>query len=470
MILQQRFVPGLAIASYLIGDETTGEAAVVDPTRDTDELIRLAADNGLRIAHILETHVHADFVSGAKELKARLGGAPAIHASGLGGEEWTAAYADHVVKEGDEIRLGPVRLQALHTPGHTPEHVCWAVYDDSRSRTVPWLLFSGDFLFVGDVGRPDLLGEEAQRQLAHRLYQSLFEKLDSIPDITEILPAHGAGSLCGKALSSRRSSTVGFERQFNAALQRKPEEQWVRDLMAGMPPAPPYFRRMKKVNKEGPTVLGTDVPAVAPCPAREVERRLEQKGLVVDVRSKEAFAAAHIPASINIPFGPMLPTWAGWVLPYDRPLVLVAESPGQVPAAAKHLLRVGFDNLAGSLEGGIEDWEMAGLPLTSLATLSAQELGRRLRQNRSDLAVLDVRTDGEWSAGHIEGARHIMLGKLPERLSEVPRNRPVALVCASGYRGAIAASLLRREGYWQVSNVIGGMRAWQAAGLPTVTA
>jgi hydroxyacylglutathione hydrolase len=335
---------------------------------------------------------------------------------------------------------------------------------------VPWLLFSGDFLFVGDVGRPDLLGEEAQRQLAHQLYQSLFEKLDRIPDITEILPAHGAGSLCGKALSSRRSSTVGFERQFNAALQRKPEEQWVRDLMAGMPPAPPYFRRMKKVNKEGPAVLGTDVPAVAPCPAREVERRLEQKGLVVDVRSKEAFAAAHIPASINIPFGPMLPTWAGWVLPYDRPLVLVAESPGQVPAAAKHLLRVGFDNLAGSLEGGIEDWEMAGLPLTSLATLSAQELGRRLRQNRSDLAVLDVRTDGEWSAGHIEGARHIMLGKLPERLSEVPRNRPVALVCASGYRGAIAASLLRREGYWQVSNVIGGMRAWQAAGLPTVTA
>ncbi|MGH9812382.1 MAG: MBL fold metallo-hydrolase, partial [Candidatus Acidiferrales bacterium] len=470
VILQQRFVPGLAIASYLIGDETTGEAAVVDPTRDVDELIRLAADSSLRIAHILETHVHADFVSGAQELKARLGGAPVIHASGLGGEEWTAAYADRAVKEDDEIHLGPVRLQAMHTPGHTPEHVCWTVFDDSRSRSVPWLLFSGDFLFVGDVGRPDLLGEEAQKQLARQLYQSLFEKLNRIPDITEILPAHGAGSLCGKALSSRRSSTVGFERQFNPALERKPEEQWVRELMAGMPPAPPYFRQMKKVNKEGPAVLGTDTPAVAPCPAREMERRLGQKGLVVDVRSKEAFAAAHIPASINIPFGPMLPTWAGWVLPYDRPLLLVTDSHAQVAAAAMHLRRVGFDNLAGALEGGMEAWETAGLPLTSLTTLSAQELARHLRQNREDITVIDVRTDGEWAAGHIDGARHIMLGKLPERLAEVPRNRPVALVCATGYRGAIAASLLRREGYWQVSNVVGGMRAWQAAGLPMTLA
>jgi hydroxyacylglutathione hydrolase len=470
VILQQRFVPGLAIASYLIGDETTGEAAVVDPTRDVDELIRLAADNNLRIAHILESHVHADFVSGAKELKARLAGAPAIHSSGMGGEEWTAAYADQVVKEGDEIRLGPVRLQAVHMPGHTPEHVCWSVFDDARSRTVPWLLFSGDFLFVGDVGRPDLLGEEAQKQLARQLYQSLFEKLDRIPDITEILPAHGAGSLCGKALSSRRSSTVGFERQFNPALQRKPEEQWVRDLMAGMPPAPPYFRRMKQVNKDGPEVLGTDTPAPARCAPREVERRLGQKGLVLDVRSKEAFGAAHIPASINIPFGPMLPTWAGWVLPYDQPLLLVTESPAQVAAAATHLLRVGFDNLAGALEGGIEAWELAGLPLTSLPTLSAQELGRQLRHKREDIVVLDVRTDAEWGAGHIEGARHILLGKLPERLTEVPRNTPVVVVCASGYRGAIAGSLLRRAGYWQVSNVVGGMRAWQAAGLPMTNA
>jgi hydroxyacylglutathione hydrolase len=466
VILQQRFVPGLAIVSHLIGDETTGEAAVVDPTRDVDEFIRLAADNGLRISHILETHVHADFVSGSKELKARLAGAPVIHCSGMGGDEWTATYADHTVKEGDEIRLGPVRLQAAHMPGHTPEHVCWAVFDDSRSREIPWLLFSGDFLFVGDVGRPDLLGEEAQKQLARQLYQSLFEKLDRIPDVTEILPAHGAGSLCGKAMSSRRSSTVGFERQFNPALKRKPEEQWVRDLMAGMPPAPPYFRRMKQVNKEGPEVLGTDTPPPARCAPREVERRLGQKGLVVDVRSKEAFAAAHIPASLNIPFGPMLPTWAGWVLPYDQPLLLVTESPAQVQAAATHLLRVGFDNLAGVLEGGMEAWETAGLPLTSLATLSAQELGRRLRQKREDVVVLDVRTDAEWSAGHIEGARHIMLGKLPERLAEVPRNTPVVVVCASGYRGAIAGSLLRREGYPQVSNVVGGMRAWQAAGLP----
>jgi hydroxyacylglutathione hydrolase len=245
MLLHQRFIPGLAIASYIVGDEQSGEAAVIDPTRDVEHFIQYAHENDLNIRHILETHVHADFVVGSRELKARLKDQATIHSSGLGGMEWTPTHADHVVRDADEVQVGSLRLRAIHTPGHTPEHLSWALFDDTRSKDTPWVLFSGDFLFVGDVGRPDLLGEEARKELAHQLYQSLFERLPPIPDITEVFPNHGAGSLCGKAINSRRSSTVGFERRFNPALVKKPEEQWVGDLMADMPLAPPYFRRMK---------------------------------------------------------------------------------------------------------------------------------------------------------------------------------------------------------------------------------
>src|SRR5437867_6302647 len=209
MVFLQRFIPGLAIASYLVADEKSKQAAVIDPVRDVEEYLRLAASNGnLKIEHILETHVHADFVSGAVELKARLNGAAQIHCSGMGGAEWTPKYADHVVRDGDEVRLGSIRLRALHTPGHTPEHICWELFDDSRSKDTPWLIFTGDFLFVGDVGRPDLLGEEARKQLAHQLYQSTFDRFKSLPDFVEVFPAHGAGSLCGKAIGSRRSSSL----------------------------------------------------------------------------------------------------------------------------------------------------------------------------------------------------------------------------------------------------------------------
>jgi hydroxyacylglutathione hydrolase len=469
MLLHQRFVPGLAIASYVIGDEATGEAAVVDPTRDVEDFLRVAEENGLRIRHILETHVHADFVSGSRELKARLNGEPVIHASGMGGEEWTPPYADHVAKDGDEFAMGPIRLQSFYTPGHTPEHVCWAVYDDSRSKDTPWMMFSGDFLFVGDVGRPDLLGKEAQKVLAHQLYESVFTLLPDIPDITEILPAHGAGSLCGKAMSSRLSSTVGFERRFNPSLSKKPEEQWVKDLLQDMPPAPPYFGRMKKVNREGPKILGAGLPGQERRSARDVEAGMRDDLLVVDVRSKEAFAAVHIPGAINIPMSPNLPTWAGWVLPYERPLLLVAETPGQMPAAATHLTRVGFDDLAGYLDGGIEAWETSGFPVTTLDTVSARELAAWLQRDPAGVLVLDVRADGEWRGGHVEGAMHIHGGTLSERMVEVPREKPVAVMCGSGYRSSIAASFLQREGYTQVANVVGGMAAWKSAGLPTTT-
>lgn len=467
MLIHQRFIPGLAIASYVVGDERTGEAAVIDPTRDVAEYVQYARENSLHIHHILETHVHADFVSGSRELKARLRDEPIIHASGMGGQEWTPPYADHVVKDGDTFDMGSVRLQAIYTPGHTPEHVSWALYDESRSKDTPWVLFTGDFLFVGDVGRPDLLGEKERGTLAHQLYASLFQRLAGVPDITEIFPAHGAGSLCGKAISSRRSSTVGFERRFNPALESKAEEQWVRDLMADMPLAPPYFQRMKKVNREGPPILGVELPGQRRWSVKDVYHQVCERCLIVDVRSKEAFAAAHIPGAINIPVGPNLPTWAGWVLPYDHPTMIVLDDPAEMADVTTHLIRVGFDDVRGYLEGGIDAWETSGYPLSTLITMSVQDLNQFVARDRRSLTILDVRTEKEWNAGHIEGAVHIHGGQLQERFADVPRDKPVAVVCGSGYRASIAASFLKREGYESVYNVIGGMTAWKAAGFST---
>ncbi|MEO6807965.1 MAG: MBL fold metallo-hydrolase [Isosphaeraceae bacterium] len=468
MFFHQRFVPGLAIYSYMVGDEKSKQCAVIDPTRDVDEFLEIAKREGLRITHILETHVHADFVSGSAELKARLGAGVEVVVSGLGGPEWTPPYADVVVRDGSEISLGTVSLKAIATPGHTPEHVAWALYDHTRSKDVPWLVFTGDFLFVGDVGRPDLLGEEARAKLAHQLYRSVFDTLPVLPDFTEIYPGHGAGSLCGKAIGSRGSSSVGYERRFSVPLQPSEEAKWVATLLKGMPIAPPYFRRMKAVNSKGPTIIGPVLPGQRRFTALEVHERVCEHCLVLDVRSKEAFASAHIPGSINIPLGSSLPTWAGWVLPYDRPILIVPDDPADVAEVITHLLRVGFDDVQGYLEGSLAGWETHGFELARLATNSVHELAAKLGTPSHPPFVLDVRTGSEWNSGHIKGALHIHGGTLQERMSEVPGDRPVAVVCGSGYRASIASSFLKREGYQDVTNVLGGMSAWNAAGLPVV--
>lgn len=467
MFFHQRFIPGLAIASYMVGDEKAKQVAVIDPTRDVDEYLRIAKEEGLHITHILETHVHADFVSGSAELKARLHGKPQIVVSGMGGADWTPPYADVVVQDGQELSLGSIRLKAVHTPGHTPEHVTWALFDDTRSQDTPWLLFTGDFLFVGDVGRPDLLGPEQQKQLAHQLYASVFEKLSVVPDFTEIFPAHGPGSLCGKAIGSRRSSSLGFERRFSQALKPAPEEQWIEGLLQNMPLAPPYFKRMKKVNAAGPKILGHELPGQRRFSAKEVHEKLCADCMVVDVRPKEAFAAAHIPGSINIPLGQNLPSWAGWVLPYDKRLLIVPSSPSEMPEVVTHLIRVGLDTIEGFLEDGLDAWENQGFPLSQLGSISVQELSARLQSEQAPF-VLDVRTENEWNGGHIHDALHIHGGVLRDRYQEVPRDRPVAVVCGTGYRGSIAASFLKGHGYPDVSNVLGGMSAWKATGLPVL--
>ncbi len=462
MFFHQRFVPGLAIYSYIVGDEKTKEATVIDPTRDVDDFIELAKREGFHIRHVLETHVHADFVSGSLELKARLGEQVQIHSSGMGGEDWTPPYADHVVQDGDEVVMGGVRLKAIHTPGHTLEHVSWALFDDTRSVETPWLVFTGDFVFVGDVGRPDLLGEEARKKLAHQLYQSVFEKLPKLPDFTEIFPGHGAGSLCGKAIGSRSSSTFGYERRYNAALVKKQEKEWIDDLMDQMPLSPPYFTRMKQLNAKGPSIIGPELPGQRRWSPKQVHEKTCENCLVLDVRSKESFAAVHIPGAINIPFGPMLPTWAGWVLPYDRPTLIVVDHPEQMPEVTTHLLRVGFDDIRGYLEGGMDACQVGGYPVATLATVSVHAL----KKQAGSVIVLDVRTEKEWNTGHIEGAIHIHGGKLQENFQLVPRDKPVTVICGSAYRGSIAASFLKREGYEDVSNVLGGMSAWKAAGFP----
>lgn len=456
MFFHQRFIPGLAIYSYMIGDERTKEAVVIDPIRDVDYFLSLAQAEGLHIKHVLETHVHADFVSGSAEFKNRLKDVT-VHASGHGGEEWTPPYADQVVQNGDSIQVGQLRLEAFHTPGHTPEHLSWIMYDESRSKQTPWLIFTGDFVFVGDVGRPDLLGKEAQQELAHSLYGSLFESLPFYADFTEIFPAHGAGSLCGKAIGSRASSTLGYERIFNDALQKKSEQDWVADLMNQMPLSPPYFRRMKSVNSKGPKIIGSELPGQVRWSAADVYGRVCDDCLIVDVRSKEAFAAAHIPQAINIPFGANLPTWAGWVLPYDRPTLLVVENAQQMQAATTHLLRVGFDDIQGYLEGGIESWQTRGYEFDTLNTISVQKLNQHL----ADYTVVDVRTEQEWNRGHIESAIHIHGGLLQEQVEQISKEKPVAVICGSGYRGSIASSFLKRNGFENVSNVLGGMTAWQ---------
>jgi hydroxyacylglutathione hydrolase len=434
-----------------------------------DEYVRIAKEEGLRITHILETHVHADYVSGSAELKARLDGEPKVVVSGMGGKEWTPPYADVVVKDGDEVTLGGVRLKAIHTPGHTPEHVTWALYDDTRSTDTPWMLLTGDFVFVGDVGRPDLLGPEQQKALAHQLYGSVFERLKAVPDFTEIFPGHGPGSLCGKAIGSRRSSTLGYERRFNPSLQAKPEPQWTEALLKDMPLAPPYFRRMKQVNSQGPKVLGHDLPGQKRFTAKEIHARLCAHCMVVDVRPKEAYAAAHVPGSINIPLGQNLPSWAGWVLPYDKHLVVVPSSPSEMPEVVTHLIRVGLDQVEGYMEDGMDAWQNHGFPVSQLEAITVQELDARLKGQKGERPfVLDVRTETEWNGGHIDGALHVHGGVLKDRYGEVPKDRPVAVVCGTGYRGSIAASFLKSHGYGNVANVLGGMTAWKAAGLPTV--
>lgn len=460
MFFQRIFTPGLAINSYLLGDMKTKRCAVIDPARHVVPYIVQSQNSGYEITDILETHVHADFVSGARELKHQLNEKPRIYASGMGGKERIPAYADEIVKDGFELRLGDLRLKALHTPGHTPEHLIWICYDDSRSPDTPWFAFTGDCVFVGSVGRPDLLGKGETAHLARQLYHTLFNRLAFLPDFLEIFPSHGEGSLCGKSLNTRWSSTMGFERLFNPSLQRLPEEIWIKKVEEGQSPAPAYFERVKKINVNGPRLLSTlkainwEKDAGSP--------NLDQLFLL-DIRLPEPFAEGHLKNSINIPLSPNFAFWAGWILPEKMAIGLIVENHHLVAEVIDQLRLMGIDQDIWIIPLG-SDHSQFPSPVYSFPMMEVEELRDGMKSESIDL--IDVRAPEEWNEGHVPGAQHIPLTMLESACQQLPQQRPIALICRSGHRASLAASLLEKKGYTSVINIRGGMQAWKQAGLP----
>jgi hydroxyacylglutathione hydrolase len=455
MFFKQFYLGCLAHASYMIGSD--GEAAVVDPRRDVDSYIDEARENGLEIKHVLETHLHADFVSGHHELAKRTGAKIYFGAK-------AGAKFDHVpVREGDEIRMGDVVLRFLETPGHTPESVSILVIDREVS-DVPKAVLTGDTLFIGDVGRPDLLGAKMSAQeLAGMLYDSLHDKLLALPDSVEVYPAHGAGSLCGRNISSETSSTIGQQRQFNYALRPMPKEEFVRMMTTDLPEAPAYFARDVAINRDGAAEL-TDLPEPAALDPQSVEALRMKGATVLDTRPAAQYGTGHVPGSLNIGLSGQFASWAGALISPSTPIVLVSEEEEQVREARTRLARVGIENVAGYLAGGILEWHRAGLPLATMEQVSVEELDARIREGRVG-KVVDVRRPGKWQAGHIADAVHSPLASLAATAGALQKDQPVAVVCQSGYRSSIATSILEQQGFTRVTNVVGGMSAWRGANL-----
>jgi len=463
VILKQFYLNCLAHASYLIADEQSKVAAVVDPQRDIDQYVAFAAEHELQIEHVFLTHFHADFVAGHLELRNRTGAVIYLGASAQ------AEYAFTPVHDGDTIDLGRVRLKVLETPGHTAESISIVVYDLSRSAD-PQAVLTGDTLFIGDVGRPDLrvaLGWSAA-DLGGLLYDSLRTKLLRLPDDSLVYPAHGAGSLCGKALSKETVSTLGEQRRSNYALQPMSKEEFVELVTADQPDAPPYFTYDAVLNsKERPTLDTALALELKPLPLDRVLALQAEGAQVLDTRDAAEFAAAHLAGSVNIGLGGQYATWAGTVLAHDRPIVIVAD-PGRENESAVRLGRIGFDQVAGYLEDGLRSLEARPDLTATTERLSAPLAAERLADANPPLAV-DVRAPREREAKRIDSSISVPLNHLSERIGELPKNRPLLVFCAGGYRSSIAASLLQKHGFRDVSEIAGGVAAWETAKLPLTT-
>jgi hydroxyacylglutathione hydrolase len=516
MFFHQFYLGCLAHASYMVGSE--GVAAVVDPQRDVEQYLEEAARQNLRIAYVIETHLHADFVSGHRELAARTG------AKIYAGHAAHASFPHHAVREGDEIRFGQCVLRFLETPGHTVESLCVLVTDLGRSHAhsgapgvgagsseAPFAVLTGDTLFIGDVGRPDLSPDHTPQQLAAMLYQSLHRKLLTLPDSVEVYPAHGAGSLCGRNISAQRQSTIGEQRRMNYALKPMTEADFVRLLTTEFAARPGYFSQDAEINRAGAQVLA-DLPVPRPLSPdqvssvafqlpsdisaagiasdnSEVETRASELPIILDVRQPEKFGAGHIRGSINIGLGGQFASWAASIIGLDRPIILVAEGTQEIAEARMRLARVGMENVVGYLDGGVEAWHRSGRKLSKIPQITASEL----HQQVTAVQILDVRREAEWRAGHIADAVHIPLDNLslvktnetnvetgvspvlsseeriPVALAQLRGDHPVAVHCQGGYRSSIACGLLERFGFHNVMNVIGGFDAWQSAKLPVTT-
>jgi hydroxyacylglutathione hydrolase len=441
---------GLAQASFIIACDRTHEGVIIDPRRDASVYLEAARQHGVKLTCAIETHVHADFVSGAHELASEglrviCGPGSALH------------YENHEIADGDTLQIGDVLLTFLHTPGHTPEHI--SILSESPSK--PSRLFTGDFIFVGSVGRPDLLGTEQTKALAHQMYASLKRAL-TLDDAVEVHPGHGSGSLCGAGIGSEPSSTIGIERRQNPMLQFSSEDAFVRALLSDLPDTPPYFARMKRVNQEGAPLLGLvkgarAIPALKPAAAAALSA---DGALIIDLRPAASFSEAHPYGALNLGYGSKVGYWAGWVLPADERIVFVAADSAQAQEAATQMRRVGLDHIEGYVAGGFEGWRDAALPVATLEVMSVSRL-QAARASDAALTLIDVRTAKEYRAGHLEGAVNIPLGELPSRVAEIPRGAHVVTMCEAGYRSSLAASLLAREGIERIVNVEGGMSAYR---------
>jgi hydroxyacylglutathione hydrolase len=466
MILHQFEAKGLSHFSYAVGDKAAGEIAIIDPERDIQTYISYAAENRLKIKYILETHIHADFASGAKELAVK-SGAELLLSGYDKGEKYEYQFEHTAIKDGDTFSVGNIMLEVLHTPGHTPEHISFLLYDKGKPEKEPLAIFSGDFLFIGSVGRPDLLGEAEKLSLAKKLYHSVTEKLKSLPDSLEVYPAHGAGSLCGAGMSKASSSTLGDERKYNPYLQKLTEQEFTDKILAIVPPFPEYYLRMKKMNAEGPKILdGLPVPkGITP---EEFIKIVEKKETIVDVRHPLTFGGGHIEGAINIGMGDQLGFWGAWFISYEKPVYLVIDDEAKLRDYVQALIRVGYDNITGYLKPNFSSWANRGndfedLPQASVHSLNIfKDLGEKI-------TIIDVRSDSEFAEGHIKGAKHIYLGYIPDRLKELPgKEDTIFCICGGGSRSSLAASMLLKHGYENVYNVFGGMTAWKAAEYPVV--
>lgn len=463
MLLKYFYDQVLAHASYMVGCQRDGVAVVVDPGRDIDQYIEMAKREGLKLAAVAETHIHADYVSGARELADRVGAK--LYISDEGPAEWKYQFAsqyDHqLLKDGDSFMIGKIKFDTLHTPGHTPESISFVLTDQGGNADKPMGIFTGDFVFVGSIGRPDLLEEAAgmantAEPGARQLFHSA-ERFKQLPDYLQVWPAHGAGSACGKGLGAIPSSTVGYEKLFNPALQFTSEDEFVKYILSDQPEAPKYFAVMKRVNKEGPDVIGDrGLPKLQPL--QSLTKVLEN-ATVIDLTASAQFASGHVPRTINIP-APMLAGWAGWIVDYSKPAYLIAE-PNQLPEAIRVLQKIGMDDVRGYFDAA--QVRAAGLATQSYQSATPAELKSRIESGTVNL--LDVRSDEEWKSSRIAQAEHRFLGRLPDNLAALDGGKPIVAHCQGGGRSAIASSLLQAAGL-EVVNMTGGFGAWIQAGLP----
>lgn len=459
MYTQQFFVEGLGCASYIVGCEAEGVAAVIDPDRNVQKYLEAADARGLKITHIIETHLHADHVSGNTDLAARSGADIYLHeASG-------AEFNHKSLQDGEIIALGNIRLKVVHTPGHTPESITLLVSDTTRAEE-PWLALTGDTLFVGDIGRPDLVGAEAANGLAADMYTSLFEKLLPLEDSLLVYPGHGAGSLCGKSIGSMRSTTLGFERKHNPALAPRELDEFVAFATSDLPEQPGNHKRIKSLNRAGVKPLGEVEPK--PLSIREAIPYFQRGAGLLDTRSKEDFVQAHVPGAVHLEADGQLSNRIGFIFSADVPVILLLSNPADYEKVVYSLARVGYDNVVGYLAEGLDVWEKMGLPLTSgdIKDIEPVELNDLLiHGNGNRPVVVDVREPWEYQQGHIPGAVLMPLGQLSMRLGELDLDKPVAVICATGNRSQSASALLGQKGFKTIYNVLGGTTQWARSGL-----